>query len=104
MLVISESWFRRPVLAWLLVSALLLCLVTSVLNYSYHQRVLERVDLMQVIRTEEIGPMTQLTSSWISGGVKREVVTTKGPDETDEEHARRHKRAFEKALLVFPED
>ena len=62
----------------------------------------EAVQIVREIRKEPT-IMATITTTWKdANGIDHSVTTTKGPDESDESHALRHKAAVDAMLKLYP--
>ena len=82
-------------------AALAFCLVFTLSNFIYHQRVLERIrGVERIIERSE----TMLTSKWMSGGIEKSWTTTAENGETPDQVADRHDAEMLIMLKRYPRD
>jgi len=83
-------------------------LVVAMLGWVGHQTAAmnDKLDILSIQRAtapKKDTPMATLTTTWVDrNGFSHTVTTTKGADETDTQHAARHKAAVDAMLILYP--
>ena len=84
------------------VFAILICLVSSTINFAYHGRVLDQIRFIDQTIKKRIA--MSVTTEWTSGGKTRSWTTTGKDGESAADVAKRHKEELEAAYEEFPPD
>ena len=82
------------------IAALLVCMMAFAL---YGQHAL-RSDVMIALERAGQRDMQTLRTEWMSGGIKRELTTTRNAGESDESFINRHNLAERAAFAKWPKD
>ena len=82
-------------------------IVVAMLGWVGHQTagMNQKLDILALHQqvAKETPPMATLTTTWVDrNGFSHTVSTTKGVDETDTQHAARHKAAVDAMLILYP--